>query len=189
MTSDVSATSMVGKRRAEASRGSAGFCNLTTAASYCALQGMTASDREMPGPDSRPTVDGSPLDPTAHLARPFCSFPGCRGLRVIKRAQSSQTLQEFDLVLRWVLPRSETFCICGHPGTRDILVRTTSCLRYTRLRCPLFAAAPRSDAAFLWQRDFGATSCEKGTDGVFCLAFASARFLSARRAAVVARPK
>ena len=124
---------------------------------------MAASDREMPGPDPRPTVDGSPLDPTAHLARSFRSFPGCRGLRVVERAQSSQTLQEFELVLRWVLPRSEAFCICGHPGTRDILVRTTSCLRYTRLGCPLFAAAPRSDAAFLWQRYFGAMSCEKGT--------------------------
>src|ERR671939_2195241 len=125
---------------------------------------MAARERAMPGPGPRPTVDGSPLDPTAHLARPFRSFPGCRGLRVIERAESSQTLQEFELVLRWVLAGPEAFCVCGHPGTRDILVRTTSCAVHS-LGCPLFAAAPRSDVAFLRRGGFFGKRCGKRKRG------------------------
>src|SRR6266849_4668432 len=91
------------------------------------IQRIPADGREVPSPYARNIIEGSPLDPTADLARALRRFPDRRGLRVVSRPKISQRLQKFALILRRMFPPQRApLCVSDHAPLPRVLYPTAT---------------------------------------------------------------
>ena len=121
----------------------------TAATSRRRVQRIPVDDREVPSPQTRKTVEASPLDPAADLAGALRGLPDRRGLRVVSRPEISQRFQKFALILRRTFPRHALLRISDHPPSRSPTVPPL--LSFAATRC--------GDQVFLWRRSMRRFFC------------------------------